>query len=357
MLPTAEGRHTFLVRNVGNGLFLTAPVSSHGDGAEVHLSDGPVTPRLLWRLVPLQGGRYALESPADNTYLDLWDARDDDEAFPALCDFWNAPQQHWTLRPAPRRRPSRALLTLVRDEPEFFPLWLGYYSRFFDPRDIYVLHHQPPPGLPPDDRFVRIPVYQEVFSSAWQRDLVQHHQHVLVDRYDTVLCTDVDEIVAPDPRYGDLGDYVDRFGESEDYVSCTGYEVLHLEGTEPPFDPSEKVLSQRSTWFSNPLYSKPLLARVPMLWKGGFHERADDAARHDPCLRLIHLHRMDYRICWNRHRRRARQPRDEVDIANERGYQNRIVEPDQFRHWFYNDRVNGEEISPEPIPEHWHRVV
>ena len=63
---------------------------------------------------------------------------------------------------------------------------------------------------------------------------VQESQHGLLESYDVVLVTDVDEIVAPDPGRGTLGDYIDRF--DEEYVNCLGDEVLHLLDREPPLD-------------------------------------------------------------------------------------------------------------------------
>ncbi|HKS48356.1 MAG TPA: hypothetical protein VJT49_25245 [Amycolatopsis sp.] len=170
-----------------------------------------------------------------------------------------------------------------------------------------------------------------------------------------MLCTDVDEIVAPDPRGGDPGDYIDRF--TGDYVTCTGYEILHQRDTEPPLDLARPVLDQRSTWFPNPLYSKPLPARVPMAWRGGFHERVDGQRRSEPSLYLIHLHRGDYEICLNRHRTRLIHRWAQDDIDNHRGYQNRIVEPEKFHHWLYRDRCNGDPVHPEPVPDHWRSLL
>ncbi|MFI9232270.1 RICIN domain-containing protein [Streptomyces rimosus] len=353
--PVPGGRHTFRVENVGTGMLLSVADSAEGAGADVVLEPERHGRHQHWRLAPVHADQYALVNSASGKCLDLWDARHDDAAAFAQSDFWNGPQQRWMLRQAESRHNTRALMTLVRDEPEFFPLWLRYYSRFFAPQDIYVLEHQPRPGFAADDRFTHIPVHNEVFSSDWQRDIVQRHQHDLVDRYDAVLYTDVDEIVAPDPDFCDLGAYIDRF--DGDYVSCNGYEVLHLKDSEPVFDPVENVLRQRSTWFPNPLYSKPLLARVPMMWQSGFHERSDGRADHDPHLYLIHLHRMDYEICLRRHERRSGHLRAQDDIDNNRGYQNRIVDPDAFHHWFYQDRVNDEPIFPELIPERWQGVV
>ncbi|MFJ6677177.1 RICIN domain-containing protein [Actinosynnema sp. NPDC091369] len=356
LTPVPAARHTVVVRNAATGALLSVAGAAGHNGAEVVLEDASAGQRHQhWRLVPLRSGEHALANLASGRYLDLWNADTGHEPRLAQHDFWHGPQQRWSLRPVARPRGTRAVLTLIRDEPDFFPRWLDYYSRFFAPEDIHVLHHQPPPDLEPDDRFVRTPVHHEEFSSDWHRDVVQRHQHDLVDRYDVVLSTDVDEIVAPDPRFCDLGAYLDRF--DRDFVNCTGYEVLHLHDREPPLDPARGVLAQRSTWFANPLYSKPLLATVPMTWRGGFHERADHATDHDPNLYLIHLHRMDYDTCHRRHRARATHKTAQDDIDHRRGYQNRIVEPSEFREWFYRDRVNGEPIHPEPVPEHWHAVV
>ena len=68
-------------------------------------------------------------------------------------------------------------------------------------------------------------------------------------RYDVVLVTDVDEIVAPVPEWGTLGDYLDRF--DEDWVNCLGYELLHLKDREPPLDLDRPILDQRRYWFPN----------------------------------------------------------------------------------------------------------
>ncbi len=81
--------------------------------------------------------------------------------------------------------------------------------------------------------------------------------------------TDVDEIAAPDPRHCNLGEYIGQF--SQDFATCRECEFLDMRESEPPFDHAKPVLTQNSTWF-NPAHSKPLLARLPLVWDGGFHE-------------------------------------------------------------------------------------
>ena len=201
----------------------------------------------------------------------------------------------------------------------------------------------------------RIPVSHPVVDWGWHRDMLQKQQHCLVERYDVVLCTDVDEIVAPDPHTGNLGDYIDRF--TGDFVNCRGYEILHLKDSEAPLDFSRPILEQRFHWYFNPAYSKPLLARVPMFWHGGLHVRMDGRANNDPSLYLIHLHRVDYDTCLARHNQRVSQPWNKRDLDEGWGYQNRITDLEKFHRWFYQDSCSVSPIRIERIPDHWRALV
>ena len=253
---------------------------------------------------------------------------------------------------------SRALLTMVYNERIFLPIWLRYYSRFFAPEDIYVIDHASTDGSTEAGGFVRIPVEHPSDDDYWRVEVVEREQRELLDRYDVVLATDVDEIVAPDPRVGTLGDYIDEF--DREFVNCIGYELLHMKRSEPPFDPHLPVLEQRSHWFRNPGYDKPLLAKVPISWGPGFHIRADGRIERDPGLRMIHLHRMDYGICFERHRARRVRGWNPSDVEAGRGYQNRIAADREFEHWFYNDscfEVMGVHIVPEQIPPEWKQLI
>ena len=249
-------------------------------------------------------------------------------------------------------RKRRAVLTIVRDEPVFFPIWLDYYSRFFDPDDIYVLDHETSDGSTGGDGFVRVPVAHETVDHTWMVRTIEEHQHELLDRYDVVLVTDVDEIVAPSPAWGTLGDYIDRL--EEDFVNCVGYELLHLVDREPPFDPTRKVLDQRRYWFANEIYDKPALATQPMNWKPGFHRTEDGRMRPDPDLHMIHLHRMDYEICLERHRGRERRSWNDHDVALGWAEHNRITDETGFARWFYEEsNADWREIVIERIPTMW----
>lgn len=354
VVPVSGVNHQYQIENVATGMLLTAGEPNEEAGTVFLGADNNGAPG-RWRLIPMADAEYAVISVHNGKAMDLWDGVADDGATIGQFDYWHGPQQRWLLALADVAPRTRAVITMVRNEHVFLPIWLRYYRQFFNAADIYVLDHRCTDGSTDENGFVRVPVSHSAFGTTWQRELVQHHQHELADHYDVVLYTDVDEIVAPDPRYCDLGEYIDFF--DQEFVTCNGYEVLHMKTEEPPFDATKPVLLQRSTWYRNPLYSKSLLARVPMLWDGGFHERTDRRQNNDPNLYLIHLHRMDHDICLARHQERRRVPRDHTDLSVGRGYQNQIVDPVEFSHWFYHDSCGNQPIQPEGIPRHWREVV
>jgi predicted O-methyltransferase YrrM len=259
-----------------------------------------------------------------------------------------------TTTTARSHRPGRnvAVLTSVADESFFLPIWMRYYSRFVEPEHLYVLDHDSTDGSTDGEGFVRVPIHNPMTDWAWLRDIVQAEQHRLLERYRAVLYTDVDEIVVPDPAYGNLGRYLDEF--KDEFVTCRGWEVLHDPQCEPPLDPAAPILAQRHWWFRNTAYDKPLLARVPMSWLGGFHGRTDGVVNDDPRLFLVHLHRVDYEHCLHRHHQRVSRPWKPDQLANGWGYQERIIEPEAFARWFFTDASgSGGSVQRQPIPTRW----
>ena len=128
----------------------------------------------------------------------------------------------------------RALITVVHNEPVFLPIWLGYYSRFFAPDDLYVIDNETTDGSTDLGGFVRIPGQYDPVASG-NVNAVEKLQHELLEgEYDVVLVTDVDEIVTPTPEWGTLGEYMDEFAEW--FVTCIGYELLHMIDREEPYD-------------------------------------------------------------------------------------------------------------------------
>lgn len=260
---------------------------------------------------------------------------------------------HYASRSTPLSPRRRAIITMVHNEPVFLPTWLRYYSRWFSPEDIYVLDNDSTDGSTERDGFVRIPVEHETVDHTWMVRTIEELQHDLLGRYDVVVVADVDEIIAVAPPR-DLGEYLDWF--DEEWINPLGYELVHLRSAEPRLRLDQPILAQRRHWFANGNYDKAAVASVPMTWLPGFHNRADHGRNYEPDMRLIHLHRMDYDICRDRHRTRRRKPWAGLDAEQRWALHNRIVEGEEFDRWF--DDVStlesfGWEVKLEEIPAPW----
>jgi Glycosyl transferase family 2 len=271
-----------------------------------------------------------------------------------LTEFFDGLRQTRREKRAPTGTNRRtALLTIVRDEPVFLPIWLRYYSRYFAADDIHVLDHGTVDGSTDGSGFVRIPVEHGTVDNTWMVERMQAEQRRLLESYDNVLAVDVDELVTPDPNWGTLDEYLAGF--TEDFVNCLGYEVIHLRDREPPIRLDRPVLEQRGYWFAADGYDKPSLASVPMEWTPGLHARADGRLNLDPDLFLVHLHRMDYEICLQRHGRWTRWDWNKGDLEGGRGTHNRITDPEEFDRWFYTEGCFEAHrgLVIERIPERW----
>lgn len=257
------------------------------------------------------------------------------------------------------------VFTIVQNEHRFLPVWLEHYSKQFDRQDIYVLDHDSDYIVDPSIgfKYVRVPVHRsESFDHEWLRDTVSLFQKFLLQSYRCVLFTEADEIVAPVSPFASLRSYISNFLEGRHLAArCQGFEIVHDIESEPPIDWSKRpLLDQRSWWSGSSLYSKVLLSKVALDWSHGFHtvhnlakEIVDQAGPM-----LIHLHRLDYDYCLHKHKGHAAKKWSSTDLAEGRGFQNRIVEPDAFDSWFYHPERNGlEELHVCSIPHEVRQIL
>lgn len=255
-----------------------------------------------------------------------------------------------------KARRTRAVVTIVHNEPVFLPIWLRYYSRFFAPEDIYVLDNDTSDGSTDGSAFVRIDAPHSSVDHTWMVRRIEQLQRELLERYEIVVVCDVDEIIAPTPSFGTLGTYLDRFDEP--WVNCLGYELLHRVDSEPALDLRRPLLDQRHWWFHNGGYDKAAVTTAPVRWRPGFHGREDFQYALDPDLRLIHLHRMDYALCLARHRVRNRKPWARKDAEQRWAVHNQLTDEREFAQWFSNDcGFEGYSIVLEQVPPEWRGLL
>jgi hypothetical protein len=120
----------------------------------------------------------------------------------------------------------------------------------------------------------------------------------LLNFFDTVIITDCDELLVPDPEaFADLREYIS--GTDFDYVNSIGIDVLHIMNEEGPLDLFSPILSQRHYGRFHSPVCKALISRVPMTWLPGFHS-SDKPPNIDTKLYIFHTKVMDYNLAMGR---------------------------------------------------------
>ncbi len=241
-----------------------------------------------------------------------------------------------------------AIFVMVQNESLYLPIWLKYYSKYFAAEDIFVFDHRSTDGCTEECgkifefRSIKLD-YSFSFDHEWFQFVANYTQKRLLECYEYVLFTDIDEIIFPDLRkYGDLAIYIN--GLEKDYVRCKGYELIHLKDKEPPFDANKPILSQRRYWYRNKFFGKTLLSKKALGWNIGFHKFALEEIREDNSLFLVHLHKLDFDICRKRSLERSKLRWRQSEIKKMRGWQNRIEDSKEFNRFYY-----GPPILPFPL--------
>jgi len=221
-----------------------------------------------------------------------------------------------------KKRPF-AFYTIVREENFYLPKWYAYYSQFVEDCDIHIIHHRPRNNQRAKednccefllDKECHIYVEdQEFFSTRWIRDIAQQYQKKLLQSYEAVIFTDVDEIVTvhPDSGFEDLGAFMTNFVNDQSSAQPTnwrvkGYSLIHLpDAGEPAFDYERTIFEQRMYWYRDEYYDKPMVSKVPLDWVFGFHTASNMNKQVHPHLYMVHLHQFDFDWYLQRHTRWA----------------------------------------------------
>ena len=279
----------------------------------------------------------------------------------------------------PKRR--WAIYTIVREESYYLPKWYKYYSQFLDDCDLHIIHHVPDPLKPSETEqpaalvvskrddccdFLNgkdCKIYVETepyFSARWIHDVAQKYQSKLLEDYEAVIFTDVDEIIVPRPESGfdNLGDFMLDFVADAEAANwrVTAYSLIHMpDRGEKVFDYGKSIMSQRMYWYRDAYYDKPLVSKVALEWSFGFHTAKNVNAQPHPNLILIHLHQFDLDWYIKRHLRWAKEyavPDEDKRSTHHSHYRQSGVDAllQQYYHFFNSD----DSIIPTLI-ERWVR--
>jgi hypothetical protein len=190
--------------------------------------------------------------------------------------------------------PKIAAITMVYNEKEYVPIWLRHYGKHVGIENCFIVDHGSSDGSTANlgaCNVVRIPrsPYEPHKQSAFNSTFCSS----LLNWYDWIIYSDVDEIVLPDPRISSsLVEYCRR--PLPDVITAIGLNVQHRPDAEPALDLGRPVTTQRAFVFGCSPMCKPLLTRRPIVWSPGSHSA--DAPMVFDHLYMFHLRWFDLPI-------------------------------------------------------------
>ncbi len=189
--------------------------------------------------------------------------------------------------------PKVAAVTMSYNEAAYLPVWSRHYARQVGADHCYVVDHgsTEPLVLPAGVNAIRIPrsPHDDLKRALFISSLVE----ALLEYYEWVIHTDVDELVLADPdHYRDIPSFCDH--AQTDAVTAIGLDIQHVPGLEPPLNPQRALGEQRNWVRFTSAMCKPVLTRKPLVWSPGFH--CADTPLSFGGLYLFHLHWADETI-------------------------------------------------------------
>jgi glycosyltransferase involved in cell wall biosynthesis len=200
-----------------------------------------------------------------------------------------------------------AIVTMVHNEAVFLPLWIKHYSKVSGAQLIVVDNGSDDGStdeLPTNIEKITFP-HREIIRDTARTEAMSNFQNSLIQYYDRVIYTDVDEFIVIDPDLNtDLVSFIAE--DQRNNIAPVGLNVIHRDNIEGPIDFSEPILSQRQWVCFSSDYCKPLITRDKIKWMPGFHG-SDKIPWITKNIYLFHLRLVDRDLLLLRTQERKRR--------------------------------------------------
>lgn len=192
-----------------------------------------------------------------------------------------------------------AVLTMVFNEHHFLPIWIQHYGAIVGRENLYVVDDGSDDGS--TARLGAVKVLRgkkEVLDEDQRAAKLSAIQAELLTLYDAVIVTDADELIVVDPSVGlSLPAYIEQ---RVDTVAATiGFNLHFSQFEDAPLNSDLPLLRQRRYLQIDYGYCKPLVTRVPVRWRPGFHS-LESYVPPNRDLVLFHLRSVDPDIALSR---------------------------------------------------------
>jgi hypothetical protein len=245
------------------------------------------------------------------------------------------------------RVPKVAAVTMVYNENVFLPIWLRHYGRQVGLENCIVVDHGSDDGsttaLGAAGR-VRLP--RSAYDSHQQSRFNSEFCSSLLQYYDYVIYSDVDELLVVDPNIApSLAAYCSR--DLPEAVTAIGLNSIHCYETEPALDLGRPITEQRPYVFPASPMCKPLVTRRTLTWAPGSH--AADVPTVFDHLYLFHLRWFDLPQGMARLQKTRSMPWARTDVGQyQRVEDDRLV--GQYKRFADLPAVDAMDFDPKAGP-------
>jgi len=194
-----------------------------------------------------------------------------------------------------------AVFTVVQNESLFLRIWSNYYCKMSPDVDVFVLDDSSSDGSLEEmrSRFPAVNVQSiepgRRYDLVRLRKSVQSFQQSLLEKYEVVVYTDVDEFLLTAGPEG-FATFLEQFrASSRPQARASGWHCVHAAGEEPiRLVEGKSVLEGRKSMWRLPRYDKVLVSKVVSSWTNGFHGCVGaENLKPDPDLILLHAWMID----------------------------------------------------------------
>ena len=201
-----------------------------------------------------------------------------------------------------------AVVTMAYNEPEHLHIWRRHYGAQVGEASCYVIDHGSNDGSTDHlGQVNRIRIPRSPQDDERRTRAIGAFCASLLEWYDSVIYSDVDELLLADPAiYQSLTHFA--VAKSSPVVTATGLDVIHLPNSETDFDYSRPVSIQRQHLRFSSAMCKPVLIRAAVTWAPGFHCCKEVSPQLTAPLFLFHLRYADLASGLRRLNRTRTQP-------------------------------------------------
>jgi len=227
-----------------------------------------------------------------------------------------------------------AALTIVKNGQFFLPIWYEYYCKMLGAENVFVIDNDSTDGCTIGCQNIISAPMKYDFDHAAIRACVHEEMALLLESYDYVMFTDVDEIVSPNlAKYAGIEGFIDHWESLSptEAIHGVGWQII-TDKKAPEIHAYDPLLWQREQMVQLSNFYKPVISTKPVKSFTDYNSSTCACS----ALYIFHLNHISYEESlrkWELEKTYKWNPRD---LATTNSWQHRIKSKSDFNKYFYD---------------------